>query len=156
MKCPYCGAIAGKNTRHRVVDTAPDAYGGVRRRRECAVCGKRFSTYERAMRTTPMLIKSGGGREEFDRQKLIEGVNIACAKRPVARADIERLADRVEIYLQRLGKLEIESRAVGQKVIEELKELDAIAYVRFAIVFLKMNDLQTVRDEVDRLLVETK
>ena len=156
MKCPFCGAMAEKSSRHRVVDTAPDVRGGVRRRRECAACGRRFSTYERAVRTTPILIKSGGGREEFDREKLIEGVHIACAKRPVAHADIERLADRVEMYLQRLGRSEIDSRAVGQRVIEELKELDAIAYVRFAIVFLKMNDLQAVRDEIDRLLAEAE
>ncbi|MBN1284091.1 MAG: transcriptional repressor NrdR [Anaerolineae bacterium] len=156
MKCPSCGAISGGAIRHRVIDTSPDAQGGVRRRRECGVCGCRFSTYERAIRSTPMLVKSGGAREEFDRDKLIAGVKLACAKRPVATADIERLADRVEAYLQRLGQSEVNSRVVGQRVIEELRELDAIAYVRFAIVFLKMNDLQAVRDEINRLLEDSK
>lgn len=156
MKCPNCGAISSGEVRHRVVDTSPDTRGGVRRRRECGACDTRFSTYERAVRSTPLLIKSGGAREEFDRDKLIDGIKIACAKRPVATADIERLADRVESYLQRLGQPEVESRVVGQKVIEQLRELDSVAYIRFAIVFLEMNDLQAIRNEIDQLLEGTQ
>jgi transcriptional repressor NrdR len=102
-----------------------------------------------------MLVKEGGDREEFDREKLIRGVRLACAKRPVAAADIERLADRVETYLQQLSKPEIGSRVVGQRVIEELRELDPVAYIRFAIVFLGLSDLHAVRDEIDRLLAAT-
>ena len=151
MKCPFCGAKG----QSRVLDTTPDARGGTRRRRECKACGRRFSTYERAVRATPMLIKEGGDREEFDREKLIRGVRLACAKRPVAAADIERLADRVETYLQQLGRPEISSRVVGQRVIEELRELDPVAYVRFAIIFLGLSDLHAVRDEIDHLLAES-
>ncbi len=154
MKCPFCGTMAGGKIRHRVVDTSPDTRGGVRRRRECAVCERRFSTYERALRTTPVLIKEGGVREAFDRDKLIEGIRTACAKRPVATADIDRLADRVESYLQEMGQPEVNSRLVGQRVIEELKALDPVAYVRFAIVFLKLNDLHAIRDEIDELLTD--
>jgi transcriptional repressor NrdR len=148
--------MTGGEIRHRVIDTTPDARGGVRRRRECGECGARFTTYERAVRSTPMLIKAGGDREEFDREKLIGGIRIACAKRPVATADIERLADQVETYLQQMGQPEVESRVVGQQVIDALKALDPIAYIRYAIVFLKLNDLHALRDEIDGLLAGHK
>jgi transcriptional repressor NrdR len=148
MKCPYCGA-AGDS---RVIDTSHDTRGGIRRRRECQHCGERFSTYERAILATPMLIKAGGEREPFDREKLIRGIRISCAKRPVAAADVERLADQIETRLQRMGKSEISSRVVGDMVIEGLKELDAIAYVRYAIVYLKLDNLDSIRDEINKLL----
>ncbi len=150
MKCPYCGAVAAS----RVVDTSHDSRGGIRRRRECNACGERFSTYERPILATPMLIKSGGEREPFDREKLIQGMRIACAKRPVAATDLERLADQIEANLQRMGKAEISSRVVGDMVIEGLKELDAIAYVRYAIVYLKLDNLTSVREEINKLLEE--
>jgi transcriptional repressor NrdR len=147
MRCPYCS-----NADTKVVDTAHDARGGVRRRRECHSCGERFTTYERAVLATPMVIKHDGMREEFDREKLIRGIRLACAKRPVAAADIERLVGEIEATLQTMGKPEVSSRVVGDMVIAGLKELDHIAYIRYAIVYLGLDDLRAVRDEIDRLL----
>jgi len=126
--------------------------GGVRRRRECKSCGQRFTSYERAILATPMLFKSDGTREEFDREKLIGGIRIACAKRPVSAADIDRLIGEIESTLQTMGKPEVSSRVVGDMVINGLKELDQIAYIRYAIVYLRLDDLRSVRDEIDRLL----
>jgi transcriptional repressor NrdR len=147
MRCPYCHHEDSK-----VVDTAHDARGGVRRRRECLECGQRFTTYERAIMATPVLVKGDGTREEFDREKLIRGIRVACAKRPVASADIDRLVGEIEATLQSMGKPEVSSRVVGDMVINGLKELDHIAYIRYAIVYLKLDDLRAVRDEIDRLL----
>jgi transcriptional repressor NrdR len=135
-----------------VIDTNHDARGGVRRRRECLKCEQRFSTYERAVLATPLLIKQDGTREEFDREKLIRGIRISCAKRPVSAADIERLVGEIEATLQTMGKSEVSSRIVGDMVMAGLKELDHIAYIRYAIVYLRLDDLTAVRDEIDRLL----
>jgi len=148
MRCQYC-----KNDRTRVIDTTHDSRGGIRRRRECEQCGQRFSTYERPIMAVPMLIKQDGTREEFDREKLLYGVRIACAKRPVSAANIERLVGEVEASLQAMGRKEVSSRVVGDKVILGLKELDQIAYIRYAIVYLGLDDLQAIRNEIDRLLV---
>jgi transcriptional repressor NrdR len=147
MRCPYC-----QYDESRVLDTTHDARGGVRRRRECEKCGQRFSTYERPILVTPLIIKVDGTREEFDREKLMRGIRIACAKRPVSAADIEHLVGEIEADLQRLGRSEVSSRIVGDKVIAGLKELDHIAYIRYAIVYLRMGDLHAIRDEIDRLL----
>ncbi len=147
MRCPYCQAEETK-----VLDTTHDSHGGIRRRRECNQCGQRFSTHERAILATPLIIKQDGTREEFDREKLARGVRIACAKRPVSAADIERLVGQVESQLQKMGKAEVPSRVVGDLVITALKELDQIAYIRYAIVYLRLDDLRSVRNEIDRLL----
>ncbi|OGO49031.1 MAG: transcriptional regulator NrdR [Chloroflexi bacterium RBG_16_63_12] len=147
MRCPYCGAADSK-----VIDTNHDARGGVRRRRECLSCKERFSTYERAVLATPLVVKQDGTREEFDREKLIHGIRISCAKRPVSAADIERLVGEIEATLQTMGKSEVSSRIVGDMVMAGLKELDHIAYIRYAIVYLGFDDLKAVRDEIDRLL----
>lgn len=147
MRCPYCS-----NADSKVIDTTHDARGGVRRRRECLSCGERFTTYERAVLATPMLIKGDGTREEFDREKLIRGIRIACGKRPIPTADIERLVGEIESSLQAMGKSEVPSRVVGDLVVSGLKELDHIAYIRYAIVYLGLDDLRSVRDEIDRLL----
>lgn len=147
MRCPYC-----QHDNSRVLDTTHDSQGGIRRRRECLDCGQRFSTYERAILATPLLIKQDGAREEFDREKLARGIRIACAKRPVSAADIERLIGQVETSLQKMGKSEVSSRAVGDLVINGLKELDQIAYIRYAIVYLGLDDLHSLRGEIDRLL----
>ncbi len=147
MRCPYCS-----NADSKVIDTTHDARGGVRRRRECQACGRRFTTYERAILATPSLVKGDGSREEFDREKLIRGIRVACAKRPVATADIDRLVGEIEATLQTMGKPEVSSRVVGDMVISALKELDHIAYIRYAIVYLKLDDLRSVRDEINRLL----
>ena len=149
MLCPFC-----QHNKSRVVDTTKEAPGGIRRRRECLKCGSRFSTLERAVLATPLLVKQDGAREEFDRDKLMHGIRIACAKRPVSAADIERLVGEIESTLQRKGKSEVSSRVVGDMVIKHLKELDFIAYIRFAIVYLQLDDLQAIRTEIDRLLTE--
>jgi len=147
MRCPYC-----KYEQSRVVDTSHDLRGGVRRRRECENCGQRFSTYERPILATPLLIKQDGTREEFDREKLIRGIRISCAKRPVSATDIERLVGEIESTLQSMGRSEVSSRIVGDMVIAGLKELDQIAYIRYAIVYLGLDDLHEIRKEIDRLL----
>jgi transcriptional repressor NrdR len=150
MDCPYCEA---KN-KSRVVDTTRDGKGGIRRRRECTNCGRRFSTYERVLVDMPLLIKSNGERETFDREKLIRGIQIACAKRPIPASGITDLAHRIETHLQQLGKEEVSSRVVGDMVIEGLKALDPIAYIRYAIVYLGLDSLGSVRDMIDSLLAE--
>jgi transcriptional repressor NrdR len=147
MRCPYCQYDESK-----VIDTSHDNHGGIRRRRECEKCGQRFSTYERAILSTPLIIKQDGTREEFDREKLARGIRISCAKRPVSAADIERLIGQVESELQKIGKAEVSSRVVGDMVINGLKEMDQIAYIRYAIVYLRMDDLHSLRSEIDRLL----
>jgi transcriptional repressor NrdR len=147
MRCPYC-----QHDNSKVLDTTHDSQGGIRRRRECLDCGQRFSTYERAILSTPLLIKQDGAREEFDREKLARGVRIACAKRPVSATDIERLIGQVETSLQKMGKAEVSSRVVGDLVINGLKEMDQIAYIRYAIVYLRLDDLHSLRNEIDRLL----
>jgi transcriptional repressor NrdR len=146
MRCPYCSS-----EKTRVLDTTRDP-NGIRRRRECKDCQQRFSTYERAILETPLLVKQDGSREPFDRDKLYRGIRVACAKRPVAAADIERLVGEIETRLQRMGRLEVSSRIVGDMVIAGLKELDHIAYIRYAIVYLQLDDLVSVRAEIDRLL----
>ena len=147
MRCPYC-----KHDSSRVIDTSHDSRGGVRRRRECENCGQRFSTYERPVLATPLIIKQDGSREDFDREKLIRGIRISCAKRPVSATDIERLVGEIESTLQAMGRSEVSSRVVGDMVIAGLKELDQIAYVRYAIVYLGLDDLKSIRSEIDRLL----
>lgn len=147
MRCPYC-----QNDDSKVLDTSHDSHGGIRRRRECLKCGQRFSSYERPILSTPLLVKADGTREEFDREKLSRGVRIACAKRPVSAADIERLIGQVESDLQKMGKAEVSSRVVGDFVINRLKELDQIAYIRYAIVYLRLSDLHALRNEIDHLL----
>jgi transcriptional repressor NrdR len=147
MRCPYCGAADSK-----VIDTNHDARGGVRRRRECLACKQRFSTYERAVLATPLMVKQDGTREEFDREKLARGLRIACAKRPVSAADIDRLIGEIEATLQTMGEVEVSSRVVGDMAISGLKNLDHIAYIRYAIVYLGLDDLSAIRNEIDRLL----
>ena len=148
MKCPYCDA----ENDSFVVDTSRGTADGIRRRRECKVCGRRFSTFERVIRSTPLLIKTTGEREAFDREKLIRGIQISCAKRPIAASGISTLVDRIEAHLQNMGRDEVPSRVVGDMVIEGLKDLDPIAYIRYAIVYLGLDNLASVRDMLDTLL----
>jgi len=147
MHCPYC-----QHHDSKVLDTSHDSHGGIRRRRECFKCGQRFSTYERPILATPLIIKQDGTREEFDREKLARGIRISCAKRPVSATDIERMIGQVESALQKVGKAEVSSRVVGDLVIKTLKETDQIAYIRYAIVYLGMDDLHEIRKEIDHLL----
>jgi transcriptional repressor NrdR len=148
MYCPFC-----RSDSSRVIDTDQDRRGGIRRRRECRNCGERYTTYERAVKSLPYLIKQDGRREDFDRDKLERGIRVACAKRAVTSNDISRLVGEVESTLLDASKTEISSRVVGDIVIEGLKLLDQIAYIRYAIVYLGLSDLQSVREEIDRLLV---
>jgi transcriptional repressor NrdR len=134
------------------LDTSHDSAGGIRRRRECLKCGQRFSSHERPVLATPLLIKKDETREEFDREKVARGIRISCAKRPVSAEDIERMIGQVEAKLQKLGKAEISSRVVGDLVMETLKETDQVAYIRYAIVYLGLRDLQSIRTEIDQLL----
>lgn len=150
MKCPYCGT----EDKSRVIDTTRDAQDGIRRRRECLHCSKRFSTYERVLRATPLLIKSNGAREAFDREKLVRGIQLSCAKRPIPAADINAMVDEIETHLQSTGRDEVPSRVVGDMVIERLKELDPIAYIRYAIVYLGLDNLTSVQGLLDSLLTD--
>jgi transcriptional repressor NrdR len=136
-----------------VIDTTRDDRG-IRRRRECKDCERRFSTVERAILVTPLVVKRDGQREEFDREKLLSGLRIACARRPVSADDLERLVDRVENHIRQVGKTEISSCIIGDLVIEGLKTLDPVSYMRYAIVYLGLEDLEAVRAEIDRLLEE--
>ncbi len=148
MRCPHCES---ENT--KVIDTTHGSKGGIRRRRECEDCNKRFSTYERAILSTPLIIKKDNMREEFDRNKLMRGIRIACTKRPVPAAEMERLAGEVESQLQKMSKLEIPSRVIGDLVINGLHDLDKIAYIRYATVYLPLNSLNDILDEINRLLI---
>jgi transcriptional repressor NrdR len=147
LNCPYC-----HSDKSRVIDTTHDSRGGVRRRRECEGCHQRFSTYERPILATPLIIKRDGTREEFDREKLTRGIRIACVKRPVTANEIDGLVSNIEIALQKMGRAEVSSRVVGDMAFNGLKELDLIAYIRYAIVYLRLDDLNEIRKEIDRLL----
>jgi transcriptional repressor NrdR len=147
LNCPYC-----HSDKSRVIDTTHDSRGGIRRRRECESCNQRFSTYERPILATPLIIKRDGTREEFDREKLHRGIRIACVKRPVTASEIDTLVSEIELSLQKMGRAELSSRVVGDMAINGLKELDLIAYIRYAIVYLRLDDLNAIRKEIDRLL----
>jgi len=148
MRCPHCES---ENT--HVIDTTHDTRGGIRRRRECESCQRRFSTYERAILSTPLIIKKDNSREEFDREKLLTGIRLACSKRPVPAEEIERLAGEVEAGLQQLNKIEIPSRVIGDMVIRGLKDLDHVAYIRYAIVYLPLGNLKDIQKEINQLLI---
>lgn len=135
-----------------MIHTTRDDGGVVRRRRECKSCEARFNTFERVALTTPLLIKHDGDREEFNREKLIHAIRMACAKRPVAATAILHLADDIEQALQRLGCDEVPSRMVGDMVVRGLRDIDTIAYIRYALIYLQLNNLDGVLGEIDRLM----
>ena len=148
MKCPDCSDMENK-----VVDSRLNKEGTViRRRRECLSCSVRFTTYEKLERSLPLLIKKDGRREEFDRDKIIHGVQKACQKRPVSIKDIEDLVDRVEQYVQELGDKEVSALKVGEKVIIEIYTLDDVAYVRFASVYRSFKDVNEFMVELKEVL----
>jgi transcriptional repressor NrdR len=148
MKCPYCGHLGDK-----VVDSRESREGEViRRRRECLDCGKRFTSYERIDEIPYMAVKKDGTRERFDRQKLIQGLLKACEKRPVSVASLEAIADRVETALQERSDREISTADIGAFVMEELKKLDKVAYVRFASVYRHFRDIGEFMNELKDLL----
>ncbi len=145
MKCPYCGFQDSKVVDSRSIDD------GIRRRRQCLHCHTRFNTYERFHADSFMVTKKDGRREDFSREKLISGIRKACAKRPVSSDDIERVVDRIEQDLHALGKVEVSSSTVGEMVIKHLKEMDRIAYIRFASVYREFADIESFRRELDSL-----
>jgi transcriptional repressor NrdR len=148
MKCPGCSGMENK-----VIDSRLNKEGTViRRRRECLSCTDRFTTYEKLERSLPMLIKKDGRREEFNRDKVIDGVKKACQKRPVSIKDIEELVDGVEQYLQELGDKEVSAVKVGEKVISEMYNLDDVAYVRFASVYRSFKDVNEFMVELKEVL----
>jgi transcriptional repressor NrdR len=148
MKCPNCSGMENK-----VIDSRLNKEGTViRRRRECLSCSDRFTTYEKLERSLPMLIKKDGRREEFDRDKISDGVKKACQKRPVSVKEIEELVDRVEQYLQELGEKEVSAVKVGEKVISEMYKLDDVAYVRFASVYRSFKDVNEFMVELKEVL----
>jgi transcriptional repressor NrdR len=148
MKCPYCAHLGDK-----VVDSRESREGEViRRRRECLGCGKRFTSYERIDEIPYMVVKKDGSRERFERQKLIAGLLKACEKRPVTVASLEAVADRVESTLQERAEKEISTAEVGSFVMQELKKLDKVAYVRFASVYRHFRDIGEFMTELKDLL----
>jgi transcriptional repressor NrdR len=146
MICPYCG-----NEASRVVDTR-EVGDAIRRRRECLKCSERFTTYERIAKSNLMVVKRDGRREPFDRQKLFQGIHMACTKLPIPTQVIEELVTEVEANLYRLGRPEVPSRIIGEMVIERLRLVDQLAYVRFASVYRSFPDLETLKSVVDDLV----
>ncbi|BCS33908.1 transcriptional repressor NrdR [Luteitalea sp. TBR-22] len=148
MKCPYCGHLHDK-----VVDSRESREGEViRRRRECLECGRRFTSYERVDEIPYMVVKKDGRRERFDRQKLIAGLLKACEKRPVRVNALEAVADRVEATLQERPDKEISTTEIGQHVMQELRQLDKVAYVRFASVYRHFRDIGEFMTELEDLI----
>jgi len=146
MKCPFCGYIDSK-----VIDSR-DVNDTIRRRRECLGCGLRFTTHERIQTSNLVIIKKDKRREEYSREKLTTGIRKACEKRPLPTGAIEKLVDDVENELHSLGKAEIASSVVGEIVMEKLKQLDHIAYIRFASVYRDFTDITSLKHEVDTLI----
>jgi transcriptional repressor NrdR len=124
----------------------------IRRRRECLKCSRRFTTYERLEEVLPMVIKKDGRRESFNRDKIIEGIKKSCQKRPVSVTKIEEFVDSLEVYFQELGKKEIESKEIGERVINNLKDWDEVAYVRFASVYRQFKDINEFMTELEDIL----
>ena len=152
MKCPNCGC-----TESKVLDSRPaEDFAAIRRRRECEQCQKRFTTYER-METIPLIVvKRDKSRETFDRNKLVNSMLRACEKRTVSLAQIEEAVDRIEQELTSALKTEVPSSEIGELVMNELKKIDDVSYVRFASVYRQFKDLNTFMEELQRLLREEK
>ena len=150
MKCPYCGHPESK-----VIDSRPaDENASIRRRRECLSCAKRFTTYETVESLPMVVIKKDGSRQSFDRQKMLRGMIRACEKRPVTLAELERIADEIEQELQNSMEREIRTEIIGEKVMERLRKVDQVAYVRFASVYRQFKDIDTFMAELNKLLAE--
>ena len=148
MRCPFC-----RNMDDRVIDSRLSKDGDlIRRRRECAHCQRRFTTYERVEETLPLVIKKDGRRELFDRGKILTGLQKACEKRPISVTILEKLIERIEQRLQESGEREVLSREIGEQIMLELQNLDEIAYVRFASVYRSFKDVNEFMNEVKELL----
>ena len=150
MKCPYCGHPESK-----VIDSRPaDENASIRRRRECLSCARRFTTYETVESLPIVVIKKDGSRQSFDRQKVLRGMIRACEKRPVTLAELERIADEIEQELQNSMEREIRTEVIGEKVMDRLRKVDQVAYVRFASVYRQFKDIDTFMAELNKLLAE--
>ena len=148
MKCPHCG-----HEEDKVVDSRPSQDGrAIRRRRECLECHERFTTYEYVEQLTLTVIKTDNRREPFDRSKLLQGFKLACNKRPVSAKQMETMADQVEAEINTRSKSEISSHDIGEIVMEKLRNVDEIAYVRFASVYRKFKDKEEFLEEMKKLL----
>src|SRR5512136_1671550 len=148
MKCPFCNHPESK-----VVDSRLGKdKDSIRRRRECLGCHKRFTTTERAEDALPLVVKKDGRRESFNRLKIFNGLKKACEKRPISIDMIEKIVNRIEVYLQEKGEREVKSSEIGERVMEELHRLDGVAYVRFASVYRQFKDIQEFMDELKELL----
>jgi len=146
MKCPYCGGMES-----RVIDTR-EVGDGIRRRRVCQTCEQRYTTYESVVKVTLQVVKRDGRRENFDRQKLFEGIWKACTKRPIASEAVEEMVEDIENHLYSLGQAEVESQLIGEMVMARLQKLDPVAYVRFASVYRAFTDLESLKREVDGMI----
>ena len=150
MKCPYCGYSESK-----VIDSRPaDENASIRRRRECLSCAKRFTTYETVESIPLVVVKKDGSRQSFERSKVLGGMIRACEKRPVPLAELERIAAEIEQDLQNSMEREIPSERIGEKVMERLRKVDQVAYVRFASVYRQFKDIDTFMEELTKLLAE--
>jgi transcriptional repressor NrdR len=148
MKCPFCGTLDNK-----VIDSRLSAGGEVtRRRRECDQCARRYTTYERVEQVLPLVVKKDDRREPFDRLKVLAGLRRACEKRPVSEEALERLVDSIERELVESGEKEVASKTIGEKVMRALKDLDQVAYVRFASVYRSFKDIHEFMSELSQLL----
>ena len=148
MKCPYCAHLESK-----VVDSRPaDEGASIRRRRECLACHKRFTTYETMESLPLMVVKKDGSRQSFDRNKVLGGLIRACEKRPVPYSALESMANEIEQVLQNKMEREVSSAEIGELVMERLKKLDEVAYVRFASVYRQFKDINTFMHELNKLL----
>ena len=155
MKCPYCGYSESK-----VIDSRPaDENSSIRRRREClscGTCGKRFTTYETVESLPMVVVKKDGSRQSFDRRKVLGGMIRACEKRPVPLAELEKIAEEIEQDLQNSMEREISTEAIGEKVMERLRDVDQVAYVRFASVYRQFKDIDTFMAELNKLLADNR
>jgi transcriptional repressor NrdR len=147
MKCPYCGHV-----KDRVVDSRESRDGdSIRRRRHCMNCSRRFTSYERIDEIPHMVIKKDGGRERFDRNKILSGLLKACEKRPVSLTQLEKIVDQVEQRVQESPERELESGIIGRVLLSELRRLDKVAYLRFASVYLEFEDVTEFMTEINEL-----
>ena len=150
MKCPFCGYSESK-----VIDSRPaDEGASIRRRRECLSCAKRFTTYETMESLPIVVVKKDGSRQSFERRKVLGGMIRACEKRPVPLAELERIAGEIEQDLQNSMEREIKTDVIGERVMERLRSVDQVAYVRFASVYRQFKDIDTFMAELNKLLAE--
>ena len=147
MKCPFCG-----NDNTKVIDSRPTDDSSIRRRRQCESCGKRFTTYEKVETVPLIVIKKDNNREPYDREKIVAGIVRSCHKRPVSISSINAMVDEIETKIFNIGEKEIPTTTIGAIVIEELKKLDEVAYVRFASVYREFKDVNTFMDEIKKIL----